>query len=95
MSLSDRYPAMEHMFSVYFGQDFDLFGETVPQIVSCYKRDDSHRQQGLIRELDSFRKEPPDDLDTAFKHFRRGFRPEGWGYTTASFLDEIQRLLSE
>jgi hypothetical protein len=72
MSLSERYPEMEHIFSVYFDQDFDLFGETVPELVSCYKRDDSHRQQSLIREIDSFRKEHPDELDTAFKQFRRG-----------------------
>ncbi|NUX53633.1 hypothetical protein FSB65_09290 [Paraburkholderia sp. JPY418] len=52
------------------------FGETAPEIVSCYKRDDSHRQQGLIREIDSFRKEH--DLDTAFEQFWRGFRLEGW-----------------
>lgn len=48
-----------------------------------------------VREIDTFRNEHPNDLDAAFGPFRRGFRPEGWGYTTASFLDEIQRLLSE
>ncbi len=87
---------MDHIFSVYFGQDFDLFGETVPEIVACYKKDSPYDYENLIREIDTFRSEHPDNLDAVFKQlFRRGFRPEGLGYTTASFLDEIQRLLSE
>ncbi|MGF6411711.1 contact-dependent growth inhibition system immunity protein [Paraburkholderia sp. MM5482-R1] len=96
MSYSERYPAMEHIFNVYFGQDFDLFGENVQEIVACYRKDSPYDYENLIREIDSFRSEHPSDLDATFKQvFRRGFRPEGGGYTTASFLDEIQRVLSE
>ncbi|WP_028229580.1 contact-dependent growth inhibition system immunity protein [Paraburkholderia ferrariae] len=94
MSPSERYPEMDHLFTIYFGQDFDLFGATVPEIVACYKKDSPYHYENLIREMDSFRKEHPDDLEAAFKPFRRGFRPEGRGYTTASYLDEIRRLLS-
>ncbi|MFT4067186.1 contact-dependent growth inhibition system immunity protein [Paraburkholderia sp.] len=96
MSSSERYPAMDHLFNTYFGQDFDLFGETVPEIVACYKKDSPYDYENLVREIDSFRGNHPDDLDATFKQlFGRGFRPEGWGYTTASLLDEIQRLLNE
>ena len=87
---------MDHIFGVYFGQDFDLFGETVPEIVACYKKDCPYDYENPIREIDTFRSEHHDDLDAVFKQlFRRSFRPEGWGYTTTLFLDEIQRLLSE
>ncbi|HEY2024866.1 contact-dependent growth inhibition system immunity protein [Paraburkholderia sp.] len=96
MSSSERYPEMDHIFDVYFGQDFDLFGATVPEIVSCYKKDSPYDYENLIREIDEFIAEHPHDLDAAFKQlFRRGFRPEGAGYTTTAFLDEIRRLLSE
>ncbi|OLL28012.1 hypothetical protein BTH42_29955 [Burkholderia sp. SRS-W-2-2016] len=95
MISSDRYPEMEHVFDIYFGQDFDLFGETVPEIVACYKKDSPHHYKDLIREIASFRSEHPDDLDIAYEHFRRGFRPEGDGYTVTSFFDEIQRLLKD
>ncbi|NML30449.1 hypothetical protein HHL14_06350 [Paraburkholderia sp. G-4-1-8] len=85
---------MEQFFSLYFGQDFDLFGDTVPEIVESYKKDCPHHYGDLIRELESFRSEHPDDLEFAFKRsFSHGFRPEGAGYTTASFLDEVQRVL--
>ncbi|NIF53440.1 contact-dependent growth inhibition system immunity protein [Burkholderia sp. Ax-1724] len=96
MSSSERYPEMDHIFSVYFGQDFDLFGETVPEIVVCYKKDSPYHYKELNREIDSFRSEHPNDLEAAFNQsFRDGFRPEGAGYTTASFLEELKRLLSE
>ncbi|MCC8395494.1 hypothetical protein LJ656_23175 [Paraburkholderia sp. MMS20-SJTR3] len=95
MTPSDRYPAMNHLFGTYFGQDFDLFGETVPEIVACYRKHSPHSYADAIREIESFRKQHPDDLEAAFNPFRRGFRPEGWGYTIASFLDEVQRGLNE
>jgi len=96
MGSSKRHPAMDHLFTTYFGQDFDLFGETVPEIVACYKRDSPYDYENLIREINSFRTEHPHDLTIAFDQiYGHGFSPEPWGYTTASLLDEIQRLLSE
>jgi CdiI immunity protein len=95
--LSDRYPRMYELFGAYFNQDFDLWGDTIPEIVSCYKKDsppEYHRE--IINEIDSFVNEHPDDLDSAFeRNYDSGFNPALWGHTTASFLDELKRLLSE
>ncbi|MCC8393559.1 hypothetical protein LJ656_13250 [Paraburkholderia sp. MMS20-SJTR3] len=94
MKSSDLYPEMDHMFSIYFGQDSDLFGASVPEIVACYKKDSPHHCASLIREIDSFRSQHPNDLASAFEEtYLRSFRPEPWGYTVTSFLDEIQRQL--
>jgi hypothetical protein len=96
MNSSERYPAMEHIFNTYFGQDFDLFGATVAEIVACYKKDSPYDHENLVREIDSFRVEHPHDLAIAFDQtYGHGFSPGPWGYTTALFLDETQRLLSE
>jgi hypothetical protein len=88
---------MSLVFRAYFGQDFDLFGDTIPEIVSSYKRDSPqgcHHQ--LIEEINSFMDEHPTDLDSAFKRdYGSGFNPKLWDHTTASFLDELKRLLSE
>ncbi|WP_028226600.1 contact-dependent growth inhibition system immunity protein [Paraburkholderia ferrariae] len=93
----DRYPRMHEIFGAYFNQDFDLWGDTIPEIVACYKRDsppDYHRE--LITEIDSFLDEHSKDLDSAFQRdCYSGFNPALWGYTTASFLDELKRLLGE
>ncbi|SMG59387.1 contact-dependent growth inhibition system immunity protein [Paraburkholderia susongensis] len=96
MNSSELYPEMDHIFAIYFGQDFDLFGETVPEIVACYKKDSPYHYEKLLRELGAFRQEHPNDLDSAFeKDYGRDFDPKLWGYTTASFFDELKRLLSE
>ncbi|ADG15596.1 conserved hypothetical protein [Paraburkholderia atlantica] len=94
---SNHYSQMSLVFRAYFGEDFDLFGGTIPEIVSSYKRDsprEYHHQ--LIKEIISFMNEHPMDLDDAFKmDYGASFNPKLWGHTTASFLDELKRLLSE
>ncbi|MCC8401172.1 hypothetical protein LJ655_04555 [Paraburkholderia sp. MMS20-SJTN17] len=95
--LSSRYPKMYQLFGAYLNQDFDLWGDTIPEVVSCYKRDcprESHLE--MINEINSFMSEHLDDLDSAFeKDYGQDFDPELWGYTTTSFLHELKRLLSE
>ncbi|WP_316251705.1 contact-dependent growth inhibition system immunity protein [Paraburkholderia sp. UCT2] len=46
--------------------------------------------------MNSFMNEHPSDLDSAFERdYGAGIDPNLWGHTTASFLDELKRLLSE
>ncbi|OLL28013.1 hypothetical protein BTH42_29960 [Burkholderia sp. SRS-W-2-2016] len=90
------YPAMEHFFHIYFGQDFDLFGDSIQEIVECYKNDAPRQYPELTREIDAYRKEHPNDLAVAFKEkYLCAFSPEPDGYTIVTFLDEVQRLLRE
>ncbi|MCC8395447.1 hypothetical protein LJ656_22935 [Paraburkholderia sp. MMS20-SJTR3] len=93
MDYLERFPQMATFFSIYFGQDFDIFGDTVEEIVLSYKDDHRDHYLELIREIEQFRSEHPHDLDVAYTPFSRGFRPEGRGYTIASFLQEILRIL--
>lgn len=87
MSSLECYPEMDRIFSIYFGQDFDLFGEAVPEIVVCYKRDSLYQYKNMVHEIDSFRNEHPHDLDAAFDQiYGGGFSPEPWGYTAALYL---------
>ncbi|MCC8395493.1 hypothetical protein LJ656_23170 [Paraburkholderia sp. MMS20-SJTR3] len=96
MNSSKHYPEMDQFFSIYFGQDFDLFGRSVSEIVDSYKKNSPHRFKNLILEIDSYRKEHIDDLAFAFEEtYLTEFSPEPWGYTVTSFLDEIQRLLKD
>ncbi|MCC8396597.1 hypothetical protein LJ656_28820 [Paraburkholderia sp. MMS20-SJTR3] len=93
---SIRYPKMYQLFGAYLNEDSDLWGDTLPEIIFCYKRDcprESHLE--LIREINSFISEHPEDLDTAFEiDYGPDFSPKLWGYTTTSFLEELKRLLS-
>ncbi|NML34089.1 hypothetical protein HHL14_25075 [Paraburkholderia sp. G-4-1-8] len=94
--LSTRYPYMYQLFGAYLNEDSDIWGDTLPEIIACYKRDCPRENQlGIIDEANSFINEHPNDLDSAFKKdYGRNFSPKLWGYTTASFLEELKRLLS-
>ncbi|WP_240162771.1 MULTISPECIES: contact-dependent growth inhibition system immunity protein [unclassified Paraburkholderia] len=97
MMPSEHYSQMSLVFRAYFGQDFDLFGNTIPEIVSCYKKDNpQERHNELINEINYFMDEHPNDLDSTFEtKYGTEFDPALWGHTTASFLDELKRLLNE
>jgi len=88
---------MSLIFNAYFGEDFDLFGNTIPEIVSRYRKDSPREfQHELINEIDLFMKEHPTDLGSAFKkNYGSSFNPNLWGHTAASFLGDLKRLLNE
>ncbi|MFT4065615.1 MAG: contact-dependent growth inhibition system immunity protein [Paraburkholderia sp.] len=88
---------MYEIFGAYLNQDYDRWGTTIRQIVSCYKEDSSREyHHELINEINSFVNEHPTDLDSAFeKKYDTGFSPKWWGYTTQAFFEELKRLLRE
>ncbi|MCC8391205.1 hypothetical protein LJ656_01275 [Paraburkholderia sp. MMS20-SJTR3] len=94
---SDRYPQLYLVCRAYFGQDFDLFGDTIAEIVSCYMQDSPpQHHQDLIREINLFFTDHPDTIELEFKReYGTGFKPKLWGHTSTSFLNELKRLLSE
>jgi hypothetical protein len=95
--LSDKYPRLYEIFGAYFNEDFDIWGDSIEEIVACYKRDSQRKCHiEMIREIDCFVEEHSGDLDSAFnREYGRDFNPLLWGYTVASFFDELKRLLSE
>lgn len=85
----------DHLMHCYFGQDFDLFGETMEEIVSEFKDSATPEDRRmLVAEIDNFIRVHPNDLDRAFRaNYGYFFCPEPWGHTTASFLTEVKRLV--
>lgn len=92
----DKYPDLWNLV-VMFGQDYDLFGETVEEIVLAFKKEaDGELTADVISQIDGFKKENKNDLDVAFvKTFGELGHVDMWGHTHASFLDEVKRLLQE
>ena len=93
----DKYPELANFIENYFGEDFDLWGNTIPEIVDFYKRESEPSQHNLlINEINNFTNNNIDDLDRCFKEvYGLYFDPEPWGHTTSSFLNELKRLLQE
>ena len=97
MIYDTRYQNLAQIIIGYFNEDFDLFGQTVEEIVACYKRDfPLSMQKSAIAEIDKFKNDNSGNFDFALrKEFGNQFNPKLWGYTVDSFLDELKRLLQE
>jgi hypothetical protein len=95
MTAKADYPELDQLIGTYFNQDFDLWGETIEEVVRSYVQGTSAEQRDLLRsEIDRFVAESATELDAVFSQ-KYGFDldPTPWGHTALSFLREVQRLL--
>jgi hypothetical protein len=92
---ADKYPQFHQFFGGYLGQDYSLFGETIPEVVGCYVKENSaDARQALIGEIHRFIEENDANLDEAFEQeYGFQFDPKLWGHTTRSFFQELEQLL--
>ncbi|MBB5456624.1 contact-dependent growth inhibition system immunity protein [Paraburkholderia sp. Cpub6] len=93
----EEYGDLTGLIRSRFHEDFDLFGNSLEELVSSYTEKMSKSDiDTLISDIDSFKAHYPDTLESEFKQrFGRQFDPVLWGYTADSFLDEVKRLLSQ
>ena len=93
---ADRYPRMKAIFNIHFSQDHDLWGNTIEEIIACYKRDSPREWHfELIHEIDSFMSAHAADLDIAYnRDYGSHFDPQLWGHTSTSFLEALKRMLA-
>ena len=91
------YPELDQSLHVYFGEDFDIWGNTIEELVGCYKRDSPVSDRQILRdEIARFRQAHTNNLDEAFlDSYKNFFNPPLWKHTTDSFLTEVDRLLRE
>ncbi|WP_175923721.1 contact-dependent growth inhibition system immunity protein [Burkholderia latens] len=93
--MQEKYFELDQFISIYFGEDFDLFENTIPEIVANYIgcSTPSDREK-LISQIDTFLARHPNDLSEAFDDaWIPQFSVRLWGHTARSFLDEIKDLL--
>jgi len=97
MEHHDKYPELSAFIHNYFGEDAELWGNTIEGIFALYRSEsEPAAHSALESEIDAFRRDHPRDLDASFKAaYGFFFDPAPWRHTTASFLDELKRLLSQ
>ena len=95
--LRRKYSSLRTLMLVFFGQDFDIFGETIEEIMHSYKYDyhDSDvvsRLRSQIRE--TLKSESDDELAICMSLVsENGFKPELWGENWRSFLLRVLAAL--
>ncbi len=93
------YPHLDNLFGSYFHQDFDLFGNTLKEIVATYREDTSpEEQEQTLKDIERFlKKNGPgtEQLSQALEHtFKPGVIIEGWeGMNVKQWLEAIAQLL--
>ncbi|AXY35319.1 contact-dependent growth inhibition system immunity protein [Yersinia pseudotuberculosis] len=84
---------------VFFGQDYDLFGEGVDEILASYRNTENQQTiQKTIDEANMLLTAYPEEkeLELEFADLAEGeFSPASWGYNVQSFLEKIVITLSK
>ena len=89
-----RYPRLENLTKVYFGQDYDIFGETGAEIMADYRQASTPAGREALRvEIVDFMRSHP-DLETDFpRRFGLHAQMEDFGSTEREFLDHVLAAL--
>jgi hypothetical protein len=94
---NDEFPELSNFIKNYFGEDCDLWGQTVEDMILLYMNEnEAPSQMQLLRDIDEFSRINHDNLDYSFKEiYGLFFNPVPWGHTTASFFYELKKFLKE
>jgi hypothetical protein len=89
------YPELKQLFGAYLHQDYQLFGDTLEEVIETYIRDSSPGQcRQMLDEIARFRSEHSANLDTALATIHgTEFDPSLWGLTAESFLKLLESML--
>ncbi|WP_337025109.1 contact-dependent growth inhibition system immunity protein [Pantoea anthophila] len=84
------------LIRVFFGQDYDLFGETVEEVLDSYLETENLKTAGKVcLEAECLLSLNEQSLTETFESISQGeFYPEPWGETERSFLEKIKNYLS-
>ena len=97
--MASQTPNLGTLVRVFFGQDCDLFGESVEEILESYRDTENVMTvQKTVHEAQMFLGLYPDDtqLEFAFINLAEGeFSPTAWGYSTRTFLEKVIQTLSK
>jgi ABC-type multidrug transport system fused ATPase/permease subunit len=67
MTNASQFPELDRLFGAYFNQDFELWGDTIEEVVAAYKEGASRQRCAALRaEIEIFIEAHPSDLDSVF-----------------------------
>jgi hypothetical protein len=94
------YPELDDLLGAYFHQDFDIFGNTLQEIIATYRTDVSDEvrkstRADIERFLHTYGPEERSVSEALERVFKPGVIVEGWeGLNAKQWLEEIARLLA-
>ncbi|WP_336749169.1 contact-dependent growth inhibition system immunity protein [Pantoea vagans] len=93
--MNKNYKNIGTLIRVFFGQDYDLFGETVEEVLNSYLETENPKTaEKVCQEAEYLLTLNDQELIEAFQSISQGeFNPEPWGETVRTFLEKIKNHL--
>ncbi|GME43451.1 MULTISPECIES: contact-dependent growth inhibition system immunity protein [unclassified Pantoea] len=93
--MNKNYKNIGTLIRVFFGQDYDLFGETVEEVLNSYLETENPKTaEKVCHEAEYLLSLNDQELIEAFQSISQGeFNPEPWGETVRTFLEKIKNHL--
>lgn len=93
--MNKSYKNIGTLIRVFFGQDYDLFGETVEEVLDSYLETENPKTaEKACQEAEYLLSLNDQALIEAFQSISQGeFNPEPWGETVRTFLEKINNYL--
>jgi hypothetical protein len=90
------YTALSQFLGGWFHQDFDIEGNTVPEVLDAFRAVTPPEEQAKLKsDIQRFLDEHPSDLDSAFEEtFKPDIIASALSGSTRGFLEEIRDLLA-
>ncbi|WEF26356.1 contact-dependent growth inhibition system immunity protein [Klebsiella aerogenes] len=86
---------LDHLMGAYFNQDYDLFGETIEEVMDEYlKCEGPEYARGLIDDCHNFINKSGDPELEFVELYKFDFNPALWGITAKQFLSIISAQAS-
>lgn len=93
--MNKSYKNIGTLIRVFFGQDYDLFGETVEEVLDSYLETENQKTaEKVCKEAENLLSLNDEALTEEFETISQGeFYPEPWGETVRTFLEKIKSHL--
>jgi len=93
-----KYPDVRLLVVIFFGPDFQIFGETIDEIMESYVETESEYAFRNLKKQTTqlLAMESDTELNNIMSELAENqFRPESWGETWRSFLQKVLQHLPE
>jgi hypothetical protein len=89
------YTALSQFLGGWFHQDFDIEGNTVPEVLDAFRAVTPPEEQAKLKsDIQRFLDDHPNDLDSAFEEtFKPDIIASALSGSTRGFLEEMRDLL--
>ncbi|MFE8102747.1 contact-dependent growth inhibition system immunity protein [Brenneria goodwinii] len=95
-SNKQKYSSVKTLIGVFFGPDYDIFGQDINEIMINYTSTVNDASRAILRDQLNALLDIQDDaeLDSIMSELAENqFRPEPWGETWRSYLSKIKNYL--